>query len=293
ITLDEHSKYRLDTGDIVFARTGATTGKSFLIQQCPDAVFASYLIRLRMLEGVHPSFVQAYFQTNDYWRQIEGGKRGIGQPNGNGKTLGQIQLPIAPTNEQRRIVQKIEELFSTLDAGVAALERVKANLKRYRAAVLKAAVEGKLTAEWRAKHPDTEPASKLLERILIERRQTWEADQLAKFAAAGKEPPKNWKDKYPKAAAPADGVLPEIPAGWALCSLEQLTSAARPICYGILMPKEHVEGGVLYVKVKDMKGDLIDVSSLNRTRHDIAAQYARASLKVNDLLLAIRGTYGR
>ena len=70
--------------------------------------------------------------------------------------------------EQRRIVAKLDELFSDLDAGVAALERVRANLKRYRAAVLKAAVEGKLTEDWRAKHPDTEPASVLLERILTE-----------------------------------------------------------------------------------------------------------------------------
>ena len=69
---------------------------------------------------------------------------------------------------------------------MAALERAKANLKRYRAAVLKAAVEGKLTEEWRAKHPKAEPAATLLARILTERRQRWEADQLAKFAAASK-----------------------------------------------------------------------------------------------------------
>ena len=76
-----------------------------------------------------------------------------------------MAMPLAPLNEQRRIVAKIEELFSDLDAGVAALGRIRANLKRYRAAVLKAAVEGKLTEEWRAKHPKTEPASRLLERV--------------------------------------------------------------------------------------------------------------------------------
>ena len=70
---------------------------------------------------------------------------------------------------------------------------MRANLKRYRAAVLKAAVEGKLTEDWRAQHPDTEPASVLLERILTERRRQWEKDQLAKFAQAGKQPPKGWQ----------------------------------------------------------------------------------------------------
>jgi type I restriction enzyme S subunit len=136
--------------------------------------------------------------------------------------LSDIVLPVVPLNEQRRIVAKIEELFSDLDAGVAALERAKANLKRYRAAVLKAAVEGKLTEAWRAAHPDTEPASKLLERILAERRQKWEADQLAKFANAGKQPPKNWRDKYVEPTPPETNGLPELPEGWCWATLPQL-----------------------------------------------------------------------
>ncbi|MFO0889888.1 MAG: hypothetical protein U0790_12195 [Isosphaeraceae bacterium] len=113
-----------------------------------------------------------------------------------------VRVPFAPINEQRRIVAKIEELFSDLDAGVAALERVRANLKRYRASVLKAAVEGKLTEDWRAQHPDTEPAPVLLERILTERRRQWEKDQLAKFAQAGKQPPKGWREKYVEPGRP-------------------------------------------------------------------------------------------
>ena len=124
-----------------------------------------------------------------------------------------MPVPVAPTNEQRRIVAKIEELFSDLDAGVAALERAKAKLKRYRAAVLKAAVEGKLTEEWRAKHPPKETASQLLERILKERRRKWEEDQLAAYAKAGKKPPANWKDKYKEPAAPDDDQPPGV-AGW-------------------------------------------------------------------------------
>ncbi len=128
---------------------------------------------------------------------------------------------MAPLNEQRRIVAKIEELFSDLDAGVAALKRINANLKRYRAAVLKAAVEGRLTEEWRAKHPKTEPASKLLERILAERRKKWEEDQLAKFAAADKTPPKGWREKYVDPAAPDMSGLPELPQGWCWATVEQ------------------------------------------------------------------------
>ncbi len=107
-----------------------------------------------------------------------------------------MPLRLAPLAEQRRIVAKIEELFSDLDAGVAALERVKANLKRYRAAVLKAAVEGKLTAEWRKKNPATETGEQLLKRILAERQKNWEENQLKKFAGKGKAPPSGWRDGY-------------------------------------------------------------------------------------------------
>ena len=102
-----------------------------------------------------------------------------------GQALSRIHFPLPPVPEQRRIVAKIEELFSDLDAGVVALERVRANLKRYRAAVLKAAVEGKLTEDWRAQHPDTEPASVLLERILTERRRQWEKDQTRQVRPGG------------------------------------------------------------------------------------------------------------
>jgi len=136
-------KYRLEAGDLVFARTGATTGKSFLIRECPEAVFASYLIRVRVSADVDSRYLSLFFHSPDYWRQIESGKRGIGQPNVNGKVLGDVEFPLAPLDEQRQIVAEIEKQFTRLEVGVAGLRRVQANLKRYRVAVLKAACEGK------------------------------------------------------------------------------------------------------------------------------------------------------
>ena len=81
-------------------------------------------------------------------------------------------IPVPPKDEARRIVAEIEKQFSRLDEAVANLKRVKVNLKRYKAAVLKAAVEGKLTEEWRKAHPDMEPASELLKRILAGHRES-------------------------------------------------------------------------------------------------------------------------
>ena len=87
------------------------------------------------------------------------------------KTLARNIPFVAASRPTRCIVAEIEKQFSRLDEAVANLKRVKANLKRYKASVLKAAVEGKLTEDWRKQHPDVEPASKLLERILAERRE--------------------------------------------------------------------------------------------------------------------------
>ncbi len=128
-------------------------------------------------------------------------------------------IPLPPLAEQRRIVAAIEEQFTRLDAGVAALRRARAALKRYRAAVLKAAVEGRLTAAWRAAHPDAEPAAALLRRILAERRARWEADQRAK----GKDPA---KARYDEPAAPDTAGLPALPEGWVWATVEQVSQIA-------------------------------------------------------------------
>lgn len=138
------------------------------------------------------------------------------------KQLVETAFLVPPRAEQIRIANALDELFSDLDAGVAALERARAKLKLYRASVLKAAVEGALTAEWRAKHPHAEPASELLKRILVERRRRWEEVQLAKFKAKGQEPPKNWKTKYNEPVVPDATNLPPLPEGWSWVSVEQV-----------------------------------------------------------------------
>jgi len=125
-------------------------------------------------------------------------------------------LLLPPLPEQRRIVAKIEELFTQLDAGVEALRKVQTQLKRYRQSVLKAAVEGRLTAAWRETHKgELEPAPVLLERIRTERRAKWEAEQLARFAAQGKHPKDDsWKARYQEPPKPDTSDLPVLPEGW-------------------------------------------------------------------------------
>lgn len=139
-----------------------------------------------------------------------------------GPALAHFPLAIAPAAQQTRIVAKLEELLSDLDAGVAELKAAQKKLAQYRQSLLKAAVEGSLTAEWRAKNTPTETGAQLLERILQERRARWEAKQLAKFKEQGKAPPKDWQKKYPEPVQPDTTDLPALPEGWVWATLSQV-----------------------------------------------------------------------
>jgi type I restriction enzyme S subunit len=120
------SDARLESGDIVFARTGATTGKSFLIRDCPvDAVFASYLIRVRVGKSADPRFISHFFQTPNYWAQITKSARGVAQPGVNATTLKELKIPLPPLSEQRRvgaILDKADALRAKRRAALAQLD---------------------------------------------------------------------------------------------------------------------------------------------------------------------------
>ena len=109
-------KYLLKENDLVFARTGATVGKSFIIQgNFPASVFASYLIRVRCLQPDSANYLAYYFRSHDYWQQITDFSAGIGQPNVNGSKLKELNIPLPPFAEQMRIVRKLDELLAQVN----------------------------------------------------------------------------------------------------------------------------------------------------------------------------------
>lgn len=234
LSLEELAKYKLEDGDLVFARTGSIE-KACLINRPPEAVFASYLIRGRPVDGRTGPWLGAFVGTFLYRNQASAASAGIGRANVNAKSLGRITLLLPPLLEQHRIVAAIESYFTRLDDAVATLERVQRNLKRYHASVLKAAVEGRLVpteAELaRAEGRRYEPASDLLERILAERRRRWEEAELTKMKARGKAPKDdNWKAKYVEPVAPDTSELPALPEGWCWVTVDQIVT--EPLANG-------------------------------------------------------------
>jgi type I restriction enzyme, S subunit len=123
-------KHRLQKDDIVFARTGATTGKSYRMSSPPEAVAASYLIRLRLHnKNIFPPFVSLYFHTKKYWDNVLTGTTGSAQGGFNASKLAELKLPSPPLPEQKRIVAILDEAFEKIDSAVANAEKNLANAR--------------------------------------------------------------------------------------------------------------------------------------------------------------------
>lgn len=219
-------KQQLREGDIVVATSSGSkhlVGKTAQVKKSWAGSFGAFCAAIRPSAGIDHHYLGYFFESREYKDFIAKQALGVNINNLRRGDLEEISVPIAPLEQQKRIVEEIEKQFSRLDEAVANLKRVKANLKRYKAAVLKAAVEGKLTEEWRKQNPDVEPASKLLERILAERRQKWEEAELVKMKSKGKAPKDdNWKKKY-KEPGPFDSrKLSILPEDWLWTSIESI-----------------------------------------------------------------------
>ncbi|MCZ3062275.1 restriction endonuclease subunit S [Acinetobacter baumannii] len=179
------------------------------------------LSAIRGYEGVETLYLYYYFKSIEDWLSQQG--TGTTFKAINSEVIRNLTVNLAPTNEQIKIVEKIEELFSELDNGIEELKTAQKKLELYRQSLLKSAVEGELSKEWREIKTDvSETGEQLLARILKERRERWEQDKLKEFAEKGKNPPKDWKEKYPEPVQPDIENLPQLPEGWIWASLDML-----------------------------------------------------------------------
>ena len=222
--------YLLKVNDILFARTGGTVGKSFLVEEVPEkAIYAGYLIRTRYSSLLNPRYMKSFMESQLYWEQLKNGTIATAQPNCNGKTLAKMLLPIPPTKEQDRIVEKLTQLSSFLDNYGLCQDRLnllnKEIKEQFKKSILQEAIQGKLVPQL----TEEGTAQDLLEQIKIEKLNLVKVGKLKKSALATSvifrgDDNKYW-EKSEDGAVCIDEEIPfEIPSNWAWVRLDDICS---------------------------------------------------------------------
>jgi type I restriction enzyme S subunit len=199
ISLEDHQKIGIRSGvddkDVLFAMIG-TIGNPVVVHTKKAFSIKNVALFKKNESFIKPEYLKYWLENPVFKKLLEEKEllRGTTQKFIPLENLRILPVPLAPFSEQVRIVARLEELFARLDAGVEGLRKVKAQLKRYRQAVLKYAFEGRLTEEWRKTHKDQlEPATKLLEHIKQERRKDPKHKELPPINIADlSELPENW-----------------------------------------------------------------------------------------------------
>ncbi|MEO3690916.1 restriction endonuclease [Roseateles paludis] len=237
-------------GDVLFSTVRPGLRAIARVPEVSNPVASTGFCVLRPAEGVDGSLLLQLLRSHDFLQQVLPLQRGVSYPAVRDADVLSQLVPLPPATEQTRIVEKLEELLSDLDASVAELKAAQQKLQHYRQSLLKAAVEGSLTAAWREANPaPEETGADLLARILRERRARWEAQQLAKFEAQGKPPTKGWQSAYPEPVQPDVADLPALPESWTWASLDALIVDGPQ--NGLYLPKERYAAGVPILRIDD------------------------------------------
>ena len=255
--------------------------------------------------GIEPLFLFYQTQSGLFRQQLEEFSSATTIPIINKGNFERLILQIAPLNEQRRIVAKIEELFSELDKGIESLKAARAKLNIYRQAVLKHAFEGKLTAQWREENKDKlETPEQLLARIKQEREAHYER-QLKEWKAVvktwdaegrpGKKPSKPKKlAQSPPLAAEDVLALPKLPEDWSWFSLSAIAGNIQIGPFGSLLHKaDYLVGGTPLVNPSHIRSQRIEPDRTLTVSTDKLHQLGKYVMHENDIVIGRRGEMGR
>lgn len=284
--LDEKQAMKLDSvtvlaGDVLLNITGASIGRVTVAPaNMRGARVNQHVAIIRLANGVENTFVSRYLSSPQMQKIIAQENYGATRQALTKSMIGQFRIPVPPRGEQKRIVAKLDDLTANSRRARENLDHIPRLVEKYKQAVLAAAFRGDLTREWRLTHRSTETPAERLQSLCSERARisanTLKRDILPR-GVGGRIPVK----------------LDLLPESWAVTTLERVTSPKRLIQYGILKPGPHVEGGVPYVKVMNIKAGRVDLKKIRCTTSEIAHQYRRAGIVTGDILLTIRGTVGR
>lgn len=208
------SKQHVEPGDVLLCKINPRINRVWVVgRHSPYAKVASTeWIRFGSSPALLPHYLRRYLSTEGVRSYLALNVSGVGGSlmRVKGSTIAGFPVPIPTMDVQRAVVARIDDLFAEIDEGEAALAEARAGIKTYRKSLLKAAVTGELTADWRLQQPPRESGAELLRRVLVERRERWLSDL------------RNARKAYVEPAAPETSELPDLPEGWVWASAEQL-----------------------------------------------------------------------
>ena len=290
--------YLLKVNDILFARTGGTVGKSFLVEEVPErAIYAGYLIRTRYSSLLNPHYMKSFMESQLYWEQLKNGTIATAQPNCNGKTLAKMLLPIPPTKEQERIVEKLTQLSSFLDNyGLCQNrlnllnEEIKEQLKK---SILQEAIQGKLVPQL----TEEGTAQDLLEQIKIEKQKLVKEGKLKKSALTTSvifrgDDNKYWEKSGDNIVCIDEEIPFGIPSSWSWCRLGNIASikGGKRIPVGEKLTTENT--GHMYIRVADMKENTVKTDDIHYISESIYQKIKSYTISTEDLYITVAGTIG-
>jgi type I restriction enzyme S subunit len=289
----EHKRTRIGAGDVLLTIVGSI-GRTVVVGSDTGPFALQRSVAVLSFPYLDPHFVSYQFQAPRFQHYLAAEARGTAQKGVYLNTLGDAEIDVAPSDEQKRIVNALDSFLTRLDAAVASLERVQAKLKAYRASVLKAAMEGRLVPTEaslaRAEKRDYEPAEVLLARILRERRRRWEEAELAKLKAAGKTPKDaKWKAEYEEPAAPDTSLLPDLPDGWRWATVCQVADQRL----GKMLDKDKNQGTPRpYLRNANVRWFTFDLTDVSQMRVQ-DTELDEVSVRAGDLVVCEGGEPGR
>ena len=305
--------YQLENGDILIARTGGTIGKSYLVQDIAlCSVFASYLIRVKRIEGTYTYFIKTYLGSMLYWNQLYANSMGTGQPNVNGVALKNLIFPLPPLPEQHRIVAKVDELMALCDtlekeqtSSNAAHETLVENLlgiltnarnsndfqeawKRIAAhfdllfttehsidKLKQTILQLAVMGKLVPQDPNDEPASVLLKKIATEKAKLVKEGKIKKQAVL----PEITEEEKPF----------ELPEGWEWCRLgeiaEKIGSGSTPRGGN----SAYCNSGIIFLRSQNVRNEGLLLDDITYISELINGKMANTIVFPNDILLNITG----
>ena len=290
--------YLLKVNDILFARTGGTVGKSFLVEEVPEkAIYAGYLIRTRYSSLLNPRYMKSFMESQLYWEQLKNGTIATAQPNCNGKTLAKMLLPIPPTNEQYRIVEKLTQLSSFLDNYGLCQDRLnllnKEIKEQFKKSILQEAIQGKLVPQL----TEEGTAQDLLEQIKIEKQKLVKEGKLKKSALATSaifrgDDNKYWEKSGDNIVCIDEEIPFGIPSSWSWCRLGNIASikGGKRIPVGEKLTTENT--GHMYIRVADMKEHTVKTDDIHYISESIYQKIKSYTISTEDLYITVAGTIG-